>query len=312
MYSGTASAVHGPVFVTGGSGFIGSRLVDRLLADGVPVRCLQLTGDPGSIAAGAEVLAGDLSDLDSVEAASAGARLVFHLGGMASAAAAQKDPYGAFRANTLGTQNVMEAARRGGSNRVIMLSTALVYGAPANLPIAEEHPFAPASVYAATKLAGDTLALAYHRNVGLPVNVLRAFNVYGPGQRARAIIPTIVEQAVRGADVRVQDLRPKRDFVYVDDIVDALLAAAVSPAVGEQLILSSGRAVSVAALVRAAVSIASGSSRAEAQEEDGETGDCLFGSSERAWNVLGWKPRVDLTAGLERTVAWWREQVRRP
>jgi nucleoside-diphosphate-sugar epimerase len=270
-----------------------------------------VAGDPDSVAAGAEVLAGDLSDLDSVEAASAGAWLVFHLGGMASAAAAQKDPYGAFRANTLGTQNVMEAARRGGSHRVIMLSTAHVYGTPANLPITEEHPFAPASVYAATKLAGDMLALAYHRNVGLPVNVLRAFNVYGPGQRARAIIPTIVEQAVRGADVRVQDLRPKRDFVYVDDIVDALLAAADSQAVGEQFILSSGRAVSVAALVRTAVSIASGREPTDTPEEDDETGDCLVGSSERAWNVLGWRPRVDLTAGLERTVAWWREQVHR-
>jgi nucleoside-diphosphate-sugar epimerase len=312
MYSGAPSAVRGPVFVTGGSGFIGSRLVDRLLADCVPVRCLQLPGDPSSIAAGAEALAGDLSDLDAVMSASAGARLVFHLGGIASAASAQQDPYGAFRANTLGTQNVMEAARRGGSDRVVILSTAHVYGAPANLPVTEDHPFAPVSVYAATKLAGDMLALACHRNLEVPVNVLRTFNVYGPGQRARAIIPTIVEQAVRGADVRVQDLRPRRDFVYVDDVVAALLAAAVSPAVGGQLILSSGRAVSVAALVRAAVSVASASGSAEVHEEDGGTGDCLFGSSERAWNVLGWKPEVDLAAGLERTVAWWREQVGRP
>jgi nucleoside-diphosphate-sugar epimerase len=307
--SRSAAALSGPVFVTGGSGFIGSRLVQRLLQAGVPVRCLHLPGDPGSVAPGAAAIAGDLSDLDSVAAAAGHARFVFHLGGIASALVAQQAPYEAFRANTLGTQNVMEAARRAQVERVVILSTAHVYGTPRDLPVTEDHPFAPASVYAATKLAGDTLALAYDRNLGVSVNVLRAFNVYGPGQRARAVIPTICEQASRGGDICVEDPRPRRDFVYVDDVVDAMMAAAVSQAAGEQLILASGRAVSVGTLVRTAVSIASATGGADFY--DGDAGnDCLYGSAERAWKALAWKPRVDLPAGLERTIAWWREQVR--
>jgi UDP-glucose 4-epimerase len=309
MDSQSHATLQGPVFVTGASGFIGSCLVPRLLEAGVAVRSLQFPGEQNRIPPGVAVVPGDLADLDAVAAAMCDSRIVFHLGGIASAVVAEQAPYEAMRANTLGAGNVMEAARRAGAAHVVILSTAHVYGIPRALPLTEDQPFAPLSVYASTKLAGDTLALAYYRNLGVPVSVLRAFNVYGPGQRTAAIIPTIVEQAVRSGTVHVRDPRPRRDFVYVDDIVDAMIAAAVSAAAGGEMLLASGSAVSVRSLVGAVLAIVNGSSEPDFADTESDNSDCVYGSAERARNALGWRPRVDLATGLRRTVAWWREQV---
>jgi nucleoside-diphosphate-sugar epimerase len=255
-----------------------------------------------------EVPSCDLSDAKAVISAMEDVAVIFHLGSLASVAAARQSPEAAFRANTLATQNVLEAARICGAERVVLLSTAHVYGPPQYLPLTQDHPFAPASMYAATKLAGDVLALAYYRSYGLSVNVLRPFNVYGPRQIADAVLPKIISQAVRGMAVKVRDLRPKRDFLYVDDVVDALLCAATTPASGQEILLASGCPVSVAALVRLVTSITSGIA-VDTPEDEPDNGDCLFGLPERAQAILGWRSRVGLTEGLERTIQWWREQL---
>src|SRR5687768_15374826 len=184
----------GRVLVTGASGFIGSHLVDRLTASGAVLTSLHHIEDLQTGEAG--VVHADLCAARAVLGATEGATTVFHLGAMASAAAAQASPHEAFRVNTLGTQNVLEAARLCGVKRVVLLSTAHVYGRPSRLPVTEDHPLKPASMYAATKLAADVTAMGYFRSFGLPVTVLRPFNVYGPRQGAVAVIPEIIAQAI--------------------------------------------------------------------------------------------------------------------
>jgi nucleoside-diphosphate-sugar epimerase len=301
-------ALKGWVCVTGAGGFIGSRLVARVLAENVSVRCLRRSDSTGAAPPGADVRYCDFSDTKSVTSAIEGVTIIFHLGGMASAASAHEHPDAAFRANTLATQSILEAARVRGVERVVLLSTAHVYGLPRRLPMTEEQPYAPASLYAATKLAADVMALAYHRSYGLPVNVLRPFNVYGPGQTAAAILPTIISQAIGGMPVKVRDLRPKRDFLFVDDVVDALIIAATASPTGQEFLLASGNPVSVATLLRLVTSLASGVAVNTPQEEP-DGGDCVYGTSERARATLGWVPRVGLKEGLERTIQWWREEM---
>jgi nucleoside-diphosphate-sugar epimerase len=302
------SALSGRIAITGSGGFIGSRLLARLLTEGSNVRCLRRAAIGQQFPGGAEQVSCDFTSLDAVTEALQDVSTVFHLGGMASSGAAQASPAEAFRANTWTTQNVLEAARRNHVERVVLLSTAYVYGSASGLPVTEDSPLAPASIYAATKLAGDMLALAYYKSYGLPVNVLRCFNVYGPGQVADAVIPTIVSQALRKPEVSVRSLRPKRDFVFVDDVVDALCLAARSESVGSAFLIASGLPVSVAQLIRTTLSLVLGTNVA-APEDEPDDGDCLFGSAARAREIIGWRPAVSIAEGLERTIDWWRQET---
>jgi nucleoside-diphosphate-sugar epimerase len=294
------------IAITGSGGFIGSRLVARLLTEGSDVRCLRHAATVRQFPPGREQVSCDFTSLSAVTEALQDVRTVFHLGGMASSSAAQASPAEAFRANTWSTQNILEAALRNQVERVVLLSTAGVYGSASGSPVTEDSPLAPASIYAATKLAGDTLALAYYKSYGLPVSVLRCFNVYGPGQVADAVIPTIVSQALQKPEVSVRSLRPKRDFVFVEDVVDALCLATRSEAVGCALLVSSGLPISIAQLIRTTLSLVLGR-HVSTPEDEPDGGDCLYGTSARAKEMIGWRPSVSLTEGLEKTLEWWRQ-----
>lgn len=296
---------HGPALVTGAGGFIGSHLIDRLVALGRPVRGFQRR--PAAVSA-VEMLSGDLCDAGSVRAAMQGVDTVYHLGGVASADAVMDAPGGSIAANTLGTLNVLEAARTAGVRRVVVMSSGHVFGRPQRLPVAEDHPLNPATPYAASKIAAETLAAGYHRAYGLPVVVLRPFNVYGPRQPDSAVIPTIVGQALAGGPVRVRNPAPRRDFVFVADLVDALLLAAGADgrAVGRAFVLASGRAVSVADILRRVLALTG--NPMEPPQEPPDDGDRILGDAALARALLGWTPRVGLEDGLARTVDWWRAE----
>lgn len=302
-------AIDGRVLVTGGSGFIGSHLVQRLLSQGVAVTCLRHKTPLDETAEKADVVDADLSDMRSVEAAMAGISTVFHLAGIAAAHAADACPAEAFRINTLGALNLLEAAHRSDRVRVILVSSSHVFGQPRHLPITEDHPVAPMSVYAATKLAADVMAAGYYRSFGLHVTALRLFNVYGPGQATMAVIPEIIRQALTRGRVQMKALHPRRDFLYVDDAVEAIVRTAATPAaIGQEIILASGRAVSIAELIRRVTTLTSGVVAHQPFDPD-DNGDCLFGSTSRASKLLGWQPAVDLDTGLARTIAWWKTRL---
>src|SRR4051794_32018127 len=246
--------------VTGAGGFIGGHLVARLVAEGAHVRafCRYNSRDERgtldwldpAVMADVEVVLGDLRDVESVQQAADGADTIFHLGAQIAIPYSFVNPRDFFETNALGSLNVAQAALRAGARRVVHTSTSEVYGTARTIPITEAHPLEPQSPYAASKVAADKLMDAYHRSFDLPVTVLRPFNTYGPRQSARAIIPTIIGQALAGSTPRLGSLHPRRDLTFVDDTVAAFVAAATSDAaVGRTIHLGTNHDVSIGELV---------------------------------------------------------------
>lgn len=302
-----AHAAGGPIVVTGAGGFIGGHLLARLAAARAPLRCLASRQRRPDLAAAAEWVLADLSEPDGADAVGAASATVFHLAGMASLDAAEADPAAAVRANVVATQNVLEAARRAGARRVVLVSTAHVHARPWRLPIDETHPVAPASIYAASKLAAEVLALGYRHSFALPVTILRLFNVYGPGQTAATAVSTLVRQAVGGETLRLRDPTVERDFVYVDDVVEALVAAALSErACGEAFVIASGSAVALGEIARIVGELTGRSGLPPGTEAAAATPDRMFGNAAKARALLGWMPRTSLRRGLAATIEWWR------
>jgi dTDP-glucose 4,6-dehydratase len=305
--------------VTGAGGFIGGHLVDRLVRDGAKVRALVRYNsrnergaldwiDP-EVVSEVEVVLGDLRDVESVSHAVGGAEVVLHLGAQIAIPYSYVNPRDFFETNVLGSLNVAVAAVAAGVQRVVHTSTSEVYGTAQQIPITEDHPLRPQSPYAASKVGADKLMEAYHRSFGLPVVTLRPFNTFGPHQSARAIIPTIVSQALAGDSVRLGSLDPRRDLTFVTDTVAGFVAAATATGVeGSTVQLGTGHDVSVGDLVELIGELLGKQFQVEqdAQRVRPEASEVmrLIASPQRAGEQLGWSAQVDLREGLARTIAW--------
>jgi len=248
------------VLVTGAGGFIGSHLAERLAGEGARVRAFvryNSRSDPGLLrvvapetSSALEVVMGDLKDPESVRRAVAGSEVVFHLAALVGIPYSYHAPLDYVQTNVLGTAHLLAAAREAGVRRLVQTSTSEVYGTAQYAPIDERHPLAGQSPYAASKIAADKLAEAYHRSFDLPVATIRPFNTYGPRQSARAVLPTIITQALAGEHIKLGALHPTRDLTYITDIVEAFLAVgAHERAVGEVFNVGTGREVTVEQLV---------------------------------------------------------------
>jgi len=311
------------VLVTGADGFIGSHLVEALLAEGAEVRafvwynpfnawgCLDLL--PRSVLAGVEVVPGDIRDPGDVEAAAHGTSAIFHLAALVGIPFSYRSPAAYVATNVGGTLHVLEAARKLDIERTVVASSSEVYGTARYVPMDEAHPHQAQSPYAATKIAADRLAESYHRSFGLPIVVVRPFNTYGPRQSARAVIPTIAAQLLAGrGEVRLGSLEPRRDFTYVRDTARAFIAAArCDGAIGQDLNAASGRDISIgelAGLLAAKIDPAARvCSDAQRMRPRGSEVERLLGSSAKLRALAGWAPEWDLERGLDETVAWLRE-----
>src|SRR6516225_1839487 len=225
------------VLITGAGGFIGSHLTERLVRDGHQVRALvRYNGrdDRGhldrlerDVQASIEVHRGDLKDPEAVRKAVEGRAWVFHLGALIAIPYSYQNPLDVVQTNVLGTSHVLDACRQSSClERLVLTSTSEVYGTARTVPIDERHPLQGQSPYAATKIAADALGESYHRAFGLPVTILRPFNTFGPRQSARAIIPTIISQAIARPVVKLGRLDPRRDLTYVKDTVAGFVAIA--------------------------------------------------------------------------------------
>jgi len=223
------------VVITGAEGFIGSTLTDLLVDAGADVTAFahyKPYGEHGFIAdhvqAGrVKVVAGDIRDHGQVQDVVAGADTVFHLAALIGIPYSYEAPDSYVQANVVGTHNVVAAARRHGTRRVVTTSTSEVYGTAQTVPISEDHPLQPQSPYSASKIGGDMMAMSYFLSFETPVTIVRPFNTYGPRQSARAVIPAILQQLHSGAkEIKLGLLTPTRDFTYSTDTASGFIAAA--------------------------------------------------------------------------------------
>jgi len=307
------------VLVTGAGGFIGSHLTELLAAAGAEVRAFvryTSRGDhgwleqvPPETAEAIEVFRGDLANPEAVRSAVSGCEVVFHLGALIPIPYSYRHPREFVTANVEGTLNVLEAAREQELERIVHTSTSEVYGTAQRVPIDEEHPLHPQSPYAATKVGADQLALSYQRSFETPVVIVRPFNTYGPRQSARAVIPTIVAQALARDVVELGSTDPTRDFLYVEDTAAGMVACAEAAGVeGEVINLGTGGEISVGELaerilreVGRDVTLSLDSDRLRPPDSEVER---LVADTSKARRLLDWEPTVELDDGLRRTIEW--------
>lgn len=312
------------VVVTGAGGFIGSHLTERLVELGANVRAFVHYNGLGSwgwldqspVREAIQVVAGDVTDRDSVRQAMHDRETVFHLAALIAIPYSYQAPASYVRTNVEGTLNVLQAARDACVECVVHTSTSEVYGTAQRVPIDEAHPLQGQSPYSASKIGADKMVEAFHLSFSLPVVTVRPFNTFGPRQSARAVIPTIITQCLAGETVRLGNLRPTRDLNYVSNTVDGLVLAASTPnAVGQTFNLGSGREISIGDLARLIAQLTGRSIHIESEAErvrpDGSEVERLLADNRLARELLGWEPRVNLEDGLHRTIEWIRQHPER-
>jgi nucleoside-diphosphate-sugar epimerase len=300
--------------VTGGAGFIGSNLAERLLTDGHEVHVLDdlSTGHRRNVPAGATFHAGSILDGKLLRKAMAGAEVVFHQAALGSVPRSVEEPVLSHEVNLTGTLRVLEAARALDVRKVVFAASSSAYGDTPTLPKHEGMLPAPLSPYAVTKLASEHYCSAYHKVYGLPTTSLRYFNVYGPRQDPNgayaAVIPKFILAALKGETLTIHgDGTQSRDFTYVADVVQAnLLAAQGAKSDGQMMNIGAAGRTDLNELAREIIALAG--SRSKVVHGPPRAGDVhdSQASLDRARELLGYRPAVALAQGLSRTVEWFR------
>ncbi len=316
------------VLVTGADGFIGSHLVEELVAAGEQVRALAMYNSFNSwgwldtlaspIRDSIEIVTGDIRDAHFVRGLVAGCDVVYHLAALIAIPYSYVAPEAYVATNVNGTLNVLIAARDHGVSRVVHTSTSEVYGTAQFVPITEEHPLQAQSPYAATKVAADQLALSFHRSFGLPVAVLRPFNTYGPRQSARAVLPTIIAQCLSGRRaIKLGAVSPTRDFTFVKDTARAFRALAkTDKAIGEVVNAGSNFEVSIGEAARIVAEVMSAEVAIEQDDERMRPAksevERLWADNGKAKRLMEWTPAYEGVEGFRRGVAETVEWLRDP
>lgn len=312
------------ILVTGAGGFIGSHLVEALVRLGANVRAFvryNSRGDYGFLDALSkeiedqiEVFVGDLKDPEALREPVAGCNIVFHLGSLIAIPYSYVNPMDFVQTNVLGTANLLNACLGANVEKIVHTSTSEVYGTAMYHPMDEKHPLQAQSPYAATKIAADKLAESYCRSFGLPVAIARPFNAYGPRQSPRAVIPTIILQALKGDKMMLGSLHPTRDFTYVEETVEGLIGVARSPeSIGEVINIGSGREISIGDLAQLILSMMG--KKAEISRDDVRVRpkksevERLICDNAKGRELLGWKPEMSLREGLGKTIDWFKARV---
>jgi NAD dependent epimerase/dehydratase len=313
------------VLVTGADGFIGSHLVEHLLARGAHVRAFVYYNSfnswgwldtlPEETKREIEVVAGDIRDPWGVRNAMKGCDVVMHLAALIAIPFSYHSPDTYVDTNVKGTLNVVQAARELGVQRVVHTSTSEVYGTARFVPITEEHPLQGQSPYSASKIGADQMAISFQLSFNTPIAVIRPFNTYGPRQSARAVIPTIITQIAGGArQIKLGAVSPTRDFNYVQDTVRGFVAVAeCDDAVGRVVNVGSNYEISVGETARAIARVMGQEIELVSDEQrlrpPGSEVERLWADNRLARELCGWQPEYGGLDGFERglraTVEWF-------
>lgn len=315
------------VLVTGAAGFIGSHLTEELVKSGYQVRAMVhynsqsswgwLETFPEQIRDNIEIFPADISDPFAVRQAVSECEIVYHLAALIAIPYSYIAPASYVNTNINGTLNVLQACKDGKVKRLVHTSTSETYGTAQYVPIDEQHPLVGQSPYSASKIAADKLAESFNLSFELPVSTIRPFNTFGPRQSARAVIPTIISQALAGeTKIHLGSLEPVRDLNYVKDTVRGFMAIANSDAtIGQVTNIGRGSGVTIGKLAEMLLEICD--SKAEIivddkrlRPEKSEVLELICGNT-KAKELLNWYPEYSLKEGLEETVAWMRDNLDR-
>lgn len=310
------------VLVTGADGFIGSRLVEELVARGVRVRALAQYNsfnqwgwlEDISVLDQVEVVTGDVRDSHFCETLLEGIGCVFHLAALIAIPYSYRAPDSYVDTNIRGTLNICHAARKAGVAKLVHTSTSEVYGTARYVPMDETHPLNAQSPYSASKIGADAMAASFYHSFGLPVVIARPFNCYGPRQSARAVIPTIISQIASGArEVHLGDVSTTRDFTFVEDTCRGFLSIAeYDGGLGEVFHIGSNQEISVGELFKTIAGLMQSDARVVQDPQRvrpvGSEVFRLWCDNRKLLGATGFKPQIPLREGLVRTIAWFRNQ----
>lgn len=310
------------VLVFGAAGFIGSHLTERLLQLDADVTVFVrynsrndegfLRALPAELRARLRTVYGELRELETVQQAMKGVEVVFNLAALVGIPYSYVHPSETVETNVIGTLNVLTAAKAHGIQKLVQTSTSEVYGSALYIPIDEKHPKQPQSPYSASKIGSDAIALSFYLSFDLPVAVIRPFNTYGPRQSARAVIPTIITQALTQDEIRLGNVETTRDFTFVLDTVDGFIRVAESDAsLGQEINIGSGFEISVGDLAKNIIDLSGRDVRLTIDPErvrpTSSEVQRLYCDNGKAKMLLGWAPKHDLRQGLDLTLEWFRD-----
>jgi len=308
------------VLVTGADGFIGSHLTEALVRKGYDVRAFVYYNSFNSwgwldycdndVKGNFEIFLGDVRDPYGVSASMNDCDAVFHLAALIAIPYSYHSPDTYVDTNVKGTLNILQAARDHEINRVIHTSTSEVYGTAQYIPIDEKHPLQPQSPYSATKIAADSIAMSFYNSFNLPVTIARPFNTYGPRQSARAVIPTIITQIANGVEeIKLGNVKPTRDFNYVDDTCRGLIAIAEADnVIGKTINIGSNSEISIEEvfnlikdIMSSNVSLSSDEKRIRPNSSEVYRLCC---DNTLIRELTGFYSQIEIKDGLKKTIEW--------
>lgn len=312
------------VLVTGADGFIGSHLVEELLAQGYQVKAFcyynsfnswgWLDSFPKEKLDQIEIFMGDVRDPNGVRTAMKGCDMVFHLAALIAIPYSYHSPDSYVDTNVKGTLNIIQAAKDLGIERVLVTSTSEIYGTAQYVPIDEIHPKQPQSPYSASKIGADCMADSFYRSFNMPITIVRPFNTYGPRQSARAIIPTIITQLLNGFDeIKLGDLTPTRDLLYVKDTAKAFIEISKADSlIGHECNIATNSEIAMQEMADTLVKLINPKAKIVQDEERlrPEKSEVfrLFGDNKKILEHTNWKVEHTLEQGLQKTINWFSDK----